>query len=194
MSASCTHVSVVLHALVAMTAKNFQVSPVSSATLPADEEDEVMPVTSYLCQWKVPSKRKESILPMSAAVVEKHDYRKQKKRRVGITEDFDPRPLEYRGTAQSNLPALLDSVLDESLGVSVPFDPSYCHQTLPVNSPDVPATSAIKATVSVFKESLKMPAENNTRGQRDSLLWFFVCRYHITASQFGEILHCRLIS
>ena len=79
MTASCTHVAAVSHALVAMTTKNFQVRSASSSTFPADEEDEVMPVTSYLCHWKVPSKRKESNLLMSAAVFEKYDYRKQKK-------------------------------------------------------------------------------------------------------------------
>ena len=150
MSASSTHVSGVLHALVAMTMKNFQVRRASSSTSPADEEDEVMPVMSHLCQWKVPSKSKESNLLMSVPDFEKHDYRKQKKRTVSITEDSDPRPLEYRGTAQSNLPALLDSVRGESRGVSVLFDPSYCHQTVPVSSPDIPAMSAIKGTVSAF--------------------------------------------
>ncbi len=156
-----------------------------------------MPVTSYLCQWKVPKKRKESNLPMSAAVFEKHDYQKQKKRRISITEDFDPRPIECRGTAQSLLPALLDSIRGESLGVSVLFDPKYCHQTMPVTHPDVPATSAIKKTVEAFKKSLRMPAaklreiEQNTRAQRDSPLWFSVRHYRITASRFGEILHRR---
>ena len=200
MSASCTHVSAVLHALVAVTAKNFQVQPALASTSLADEEDEVMPVTSYLCQWKVPKKRKESNLPMSAVVFEKHDYHKQKKRRMSVTEDFDPRPVECRGTAQSLLPALLDSVCGESLGVSVLFDPRYCQQTVPVSSPDIPATSAIKEAVSAFKESLIMPTaklqeiEQNTRAQGDSQLWYSVRKYRITASKFGEILHRRAIT
>ncbi len=193
------HVSAVLHALVAMTAKNFQVQPALPSTPSADEKDEVMPVTSYLCQWKVP--KKESNLPMSAAVFENHDYQKQKKRRISITEDFVPRPMECRGTAQSLLPALLDSIRGESLGVSVLFDPKYCHQTMPVTHPDVPATSAIKKTVEAFKESLRMPAaklqeieQNTPRTQRDSPLWFSVRRYRITASRFGEILHRRTVT
>ena len=84
-SASCTHISAVLHALVALTSSGgsgFQLKPALPSTSLPDEEDEVMPITSYLCQWKVPKKQKESNLTMSAAVFEKHDYCKQKKRRV----------------------------------------------------------------------------------------------------------------
>jgi len=78
-SASCTHVSAVLHALVALTTTGFQLQPALPSTSLPDEEDAIMPVTSYLCQWKVPKKRKESNLPMSATVFEKHDYHEQKK-------------------------------------------------------------------------------------------------------------------
>ena len=183
-----------LHALVALTTTGFQLHPALPSTSLPDEENEVMPVTSYLCQWKVPKKRKESNLPMSAAVFEKHDYRKQKKRRVSLTEDFDPRPVDCRGNATSLLPALLDSVRGESLGVSLLFDPQCCHQTIPVTRPGVPDTSSLKETVSAFKESLKVSAdklreiERNTREQRQSPLWFEVRRYRITASRFGEIL------
>ena len=186
-----------LHALVAMTAKSFPLQPALSSTTSADEEDEVMPVTSYLCQWKVPKKRKESNLPMSAVVFEKHDYRKQKKRKATVTEDFDPRPVECRGNAQALLGEFLENVRGESIGVSVMFDSKYCHQTVPATRPDIPATSVIKETVHAFKQSLQMPAEKlreieqNTREQRNSPLWLKVRRYRITASRFGEILHRR---
>lgn len=112
---------------------------------------------------------------MSAAVFEKHDYRKQKKRRVSLTEDFDPRPVDCRGNATSLLPALLDSVCGESLGVSLLFDPQCCHQTIPVTRPGVPDTSSLKETVSAFKESLKVSADKlreiewNTREQHSPL-------------------------
>ena len=183
-----------LHALVALKSRTNRLQPHLSASDTSEEED-VMPITSYLCQWKVPKKRKESNIPMSAAVFEKHDYQRQKKRRLSITEDFDPRPAECRGTAPTLLPALLDSVRGESLGVSVMFDSTYCHNTMPQSSPDIPSTSAIRSTVEAFKESLRMPPEKlrnieqSTREQRDSQLWFEVRRYRITASRFGEILH-----
>jgi len=108
---------------------------------------------------------------MSAAVFEKHDYRKQKKRRLTLMEDFDPRPEDCRGTAASLLPTLLDSLRGESLGVSLLFDPQYCHKTIPVTQPGVPDTSSLKETVSAFKDSLKVPADKlreikqNTREQ-----------------------------
>ena len=82
-SASCTRISAVLHALVALTSSGgsgFQLKPALPSTSLPNEEDEVMPITSYLCQWKVPKKWKESNLIMSAAVFEKHDYCKQKEK------------------------------------------------------------------------------------------------------------------
>ena len=195
-SASCTHVSAVLHALVALTTNNRQVQP-SLPSVSTGDEDEMMPVTSYLCQWKVPKKRKESNLAMSEAVFEKHDYHKPKKRKISLTEDFDPRPIELRGNAQSLLETFLKTVHGESLGVSVMFDPQYCHQTMPDIQPDMPSVCVIKKTVASFKESLRMPAEklreieHNTRAQRDSPLWFSCRRYRITASRFGDIVRRR---
>ena len=61
-SASCTHVSAVLHALAALTPASFQLR----ATLPCandSDDEESTPVTSLPCQWKPPKKRKESTLP-----------------------------------------------------------------------------------------------------------------------------------
>ena len=197
MSASCVHVSSLLHALVAMTANNMQLHPSLPSTSAADEVEESMPITSYLCQWKVPKKRKESNQPMSAINFEKHDYQNQKKRRLGPTEAFDPRPSECKGTAQNLLDTFIENVRGESLGVSVLFDPVYCHKDVPPSLSDVPTVSVIKATVAAFKESLKMPPdklrqiEQSTREQRKSSLWFSIRRYRITASRFGEVLRRR---
>ena len=58
MSAGCTHVSALLHALVATTFTEFTIRPTSSAS--NSEED--IPVTSYPCQWKAVKKRKHSTL------------------------------------------------------------------------------------------------------------------------------------
>jgi len=85
---------------------------------------------------------------MSAPVFEKHDCHKQKKR-LTLTEDFDPQPEDCRGTAASLLPTLLDSLRGESLGVSLLFDPQYCHKTIPVTQPGVPDTPSLKETLSI---------------------------------------------
>ena len=107
---------------------------------------------------------------MSETVFEKHDYRNQKKRKLSLTEDFDPRPVEL----------LLDTVRGESLGVSLLFDPKYRQVTTAVNNPDpsIPDTCVLKETIVAFKESLKLSAEKlreieqTTREQRNSSLWF----------------------
>ena len=131
-SASCVHVSSLLHDLVVVTANNIQLHPSLPSTSVADKEEETMPTTSFFCQWKVPKKRKESNQPISAITFEKHDYQKEKKSRLSLTKDFDPYPSECKGTAQNLLDSFLENVCGESLGVSVLFDPVYCHKDVHV--------------------------------------------------------------
>ncbi len=193
-SASCTHMSALLHALVAMSPAKFHLQP----GLPAinEEDEEALPVTSYPCQWKEPRKRKESTLPMSQAHFEKHVKRK---RTVRPVEDFDPRPEKYRGTANNHLPALLDKLNGKGLCISLLLDPrcqywSNTESVLPAGTPEQPSTSALKSTVVAFKESLKLSPEQirqidrDTKDQRHSALWFSVRRYRLTASLFGGVL------
>ena len=200
-SASCTHVSALLHALVAITTSGKQPIEVQSAD--EVDEEEAQPVTSYLCQWKVPKNRKESNVPMSGAVFEKHNFQKQLKRKRTPTEDFDPRPLDCRGNVKTrHLPEFLEAVRNESLGISLLLDPRYCSSDAndpPIDSVsiNVPETAQLKRSISAFKESLKLPSdklreiEHNTRDQHLSDVWLFVRRYRLTASRFGEILHRR---
>ena len=197
-SASCTHVSALLHSLVSMTSKNFQVSPeLPSSVLVDGDSEQTMPVTSLLSRWNVPRVRKESNLQLSDAIFEKHDYQKPIKRKRRQIKDFDPRPEEYRCNAKELLGKLLENVRGESLGVSLLFDEQCSQPSLLSSDTSVPSTPDIKGTVKAFKQSLQMsPAqlrhvEQSTREQRYSAEWFSVRRYRITASHFGEILHRR---
>ena len=74
-STSCTHVSGLLHALVAVGPVDFQAPPGASAIA-----EELLPVTSFACQWKPLRKRKEATLKMVDAKFDKHVYGRQKKR------------------------------------------------------------------------------------------------------------------
>ena len=118
MSASCTHVSALLHALVAMSPT--EQCPHAST----DDIEDDLPCTSYPCQWKKPRSRKETNLKISDAKVEKHKYTKVKQRDLQPMEDFDPRPLKYRGTATTQMKEYLKKIRGKGLGVSVLFDPS----------------------------------------------------------------------
>lgn len=118
MSASCTHVSALLHALVALCPSTY-----SAGSIPDGSDDEALPVTSYACQWKVPSKRKDCTLPLSKIVFEKHSYGRERKRSLKIMEDFDPRPAEYHNTAKDLLQDFLGKVKGKGLGVSLLLDP-----------------------------------------------------------------------
>ncbi len=75
--------------------------------LQVDEEEEVLPITSYVCQWNVPKKRKDNTLPFSEATFNKHVYGREKKHSLRRIEGFDPRPEEYKQTANDSLPTLL---------------------------------------------------------------------------------------
>ena len=65
MSASCTHASALLQALVAATFSDFTIRSTSSAS--HSEED--LPVISYSCQWKAPKKHKQSTLRFTDSVL-----------------------------------------------------------------------------------------------------------------------------
>ena len=53
-SATCAHVSGLLHALVSLAPAQFQATPSTT-----DDVESPLPITSYTCNWKVPKKRKE---------------------------------------------------------------------------------------------------------------------------------------
>ena len=76
-SASCTHISGLLHGLVAMTPANFTSTITSDQTVESHDNDdgaETLPVTSFACQWKPPRKRKDSVLKFADTNFEKHTY------------------------------------------------------------------------------------------------------------------------
>ena len=54
-SATCTHVSGLLNAMVSMVPAQFQASPSTT-----DDMESLLLITSYTCKWKAPKKRKES--------------------------------------------------------------------------------------------------------------------------------------
>ena len=162
--ASRTHVSALLHALVAITPTRFLLQ--SNLSTDTEEDEEALPVTSYACQWKAPRKRKESNLPMSEAQFEKHVYGRTRKRTVRTIEDFNPRPHEYKRTASNHLPALLDKVHREGLCISLLLDPRCRHCTEDSASstatPEQPPICSLKATILAFRESLKLFTRENS--------------------------------
>ena len=158
-SASCTHVSALLQALVGMTPVAFQLQPSGTPSL---QTEEALPVTSFAFQWKPPRMRKQSSLPISEARFEKHVYGKERKRSLQPIEDFDPRPVEYRGTANQNLPTFLDKIRGEQLCVSLLLDPSFCHfeETVSEPSPGLPSEESLKGSISAFKASLSVTEDD----------------------------------
>ena len=159
LSASCTHVSALLHALVAATFTGYTIRPTSSASNLEDD----LPVTSYPCQWRAPKKCKQSTLRFADSVFEKHVYGKVKKRRLTPLEDFDPRPDKFKGKAKNSLPALLNDLRGEELCISLLLDSTLCpNDGTTLSSSFVPTSSTLpgieklKKSVSAFKESLSI--------------------------------------
>ena len=120
MSASCVHVSALLHALVSLKPS----SKIHDQALSDDNEDDGTPCTSTLCAWKVPKKRKASALRISDATFEKHEYGKERKYLLQDIQHYDPRPTDLRGNATNQLPELLERVKGKGLCVSLLFDPA----------------------------------------------------------------------
>ena len=140
-------------------------------------------------------------IPISTAVFEKHDYSKPVKKKFKCLEDFDPRPLKYRGTAVSRLPTLLDTIRGQQLCLSLLLDETCQHwpdedNALAGNSSyHMPTVTSLRDTISAFKNSLIMSEEEirnieqRTRDQRLSPLWHSARKFRLTASLFGSILH-----
>ena len=193
-SASCTHVSALLHALSALHAPS-AFEP-SIQRVDSDDEEESLPCTSQPCRWKPPKKRKESTLRLSDAEFVKHDYAKPVKKKIKQVENFDPRPESFRGTAKQGLPELLQKLKGEQLGVSLLLDSQYQVEDVldTPTSQNIPDVSKLKETILSFKETLQITAEKareierDTREQRNSNLWFSVRRHRITSSLFGAVL------
>lgn len=182
-----------------MTQTEFQLQP-ALPTSSIDDEDEVLPVTSYACQWKPPRTHKENTMKMAEAVFQKHQYDKRK-RVIEPVEHFDPRLVQYRGKANDRLPALLNKIHGQGLCISLLLDPQsrcWTSECAVPSTPEQPSLATLKATVVAFKESLHMSddaiskIERETRDQRLSSLWFSARRYRLTASIFGEVL-CRRV-
>ena len=114
-------------------------------------------------------------------------------------EDFDPRP-QYRGTAVTHLPSLLESISGQGLCLSQLLDPKYKYWNSDDSLSQVPAcnmpnldtlrTSAFKETLQLSEDKIRH-IEQNTREQRRSPLWHAVWRYRITASNFGAVMSRR---
>ena len=76
LSATCVHVSAILHALASITSSLWP-NPPSVVNVENDADTAVCP-TSLLNSWKPPRKRKESTLMMSQVKFEKHVYGKKR--------------------------------------------------------------------------------------------------------------------
>ena len=163
-SASCTHVSALLHALSALHAPSAFEPPMQEV----DSDVESLPCTSQPCRWKPPKKRKESILCLADATFVKNDYAKPHKK-IRQVEDFDPWPDSFRGTASQSLPELLQKLKGEQLCVSLLFDSQFQSDVISdeLSSPsshNIPGTSTLNDTISQFKETLKVRR----------VRWFFI--------------------
>jgi hypothetical protein len=122
------------------------------------------------------------------------------KKKIKPIEDYDPRPEQYKGTAASRLPALLDSVRGQELCVSLLFDEKCQHWgtnqdvAAAASSVHIPKIYELRDTITEFKRTLCISddkareIERDTREQRHSSLWHSVRRYRITSSLFGIVL------
>ena len=161
-----------------------------------------LPVTSFSCQWNVPRKRKESAAKISDLTFQKHVYGHQCTHTLRPLSDFDPRPIEHRGTAPASLQNFLATVKGKGLGVSLLLDKdtrvwtetneegASVHSS---ESPSLPSRDDLKERVSAFKECLHVTPEKirqierETKDQSRSAFWYSVRRYRITASVFGKV-------
>ena len=166
----------------------------------SSDEETALPITSYICQWNVPRKRKESNLPVAEAVFHKHVYGRQRKNMLKPIEDYDPRPNDLRGKAKDYLKTFLSKVRGQGLGVSLLLDEEcrcWSGSTENPLAPKLPTKQELQTRIKEFKKSLFMPSqklreiEQSTRGQSQNSLWHSVRQYRLTASHFGNIFRLK---
>ena len=179
LSASCVHISALLHALVALTPND---------DVCEDSDDEHTPITSLPCQWKPPRKRKHNAKQMSQAHFDKLEYGKAKKYSMQCLEEYDPRPEELRNSSAERLPQLLSDIRGEGLCVSLLLNSSFCAQNSEklTKSELLQKVESFKRTLAVTEEDVRK-IELSTRAQSQSPKWFEVCRNRLTASNFGRV-------
>ena len=188
LSASCVHVSAILHALVSLNPSHLHVPNPSMVVLP--EVNESVPVTSLINSWKPPHKRKESVTMLSKVHVkfQKHTYGRQRKHQMSPLESFDPCPEKICGTVNAGLERFLEATKGMGLCVSLLFDQSMQIWRQPSSNTkstppapteyDIPSKEKVQAEVISFKNSLAASEvdicqiEKETREQSDSLKWF----------------------
>ena len=87
---------------------------------------------------------------MSEGTFEKHVYGKQKKRSLKPLEEFDPRPVELRGTANERLPELLDKLHGKGLSISSLDSKSRCWILEGDQDPELPSKQDLQRRVAEF--------------------------------------------
>ena len=153
-SASCTHVSALLHILVSFTPPGFE----HALNNDTGAEDAVQPVTSFLCQWDAPHKHKESNMQISNTKFQKHVYGRKRKHAIEPLTDFDPRPEELRGNSKEQLTTYLNKVRGQGIGLSLLFDDqSRCWSTASestsqnYHTPMLPTKRELQERVTAFR-------------------------------------------
>ena len=191
LSASCVHVSALLHALVHMFS--------TEGAPPETESDSegVVPITSLACKRVMPRKQKERALKVSDAQFKRLLFSKPSKN-VGSLIIFDPRPPEYRGTALQYLPTLLEQLKGKRLCVSLLFDPDTTATNIESFIPLPKEVMELK--IVELRESLTLTEEDarkieaETKAQRNSQEWFDARKFRITASLFGVVKRLKVES
>ena len=191
--------SALLHALTSISSSQvpFHVTGTPGTNDNVDEEDTPLPITSFICQWVKPRKRKENSAKMSETDFLKHVYGRTIKHELKPIASFDPRPSEYKGNVSVQLVPYLEKVRGMGIGISMLLDSSTQvwseHSDSDTSAMTLPSKSEVEDRVKAFISSLHLPLEKireierNTKLQHQSASWYNARKYRLTASLFGEV-------
>ena len=138
-------------------------------------------------------RRKDATQKVSDAEFRKHVFGRERKNKLALISNFDPRPEEYKGTANDGLDILMQSMREMKLtsGLSVLLDPSCRSEKdrgMVFSDAEIfQKVEAPKLQMSMTPDERDL-TEASTRGQSLNEEWHKAREHRITASVFGDIV------
>ena len=154
-----------------------------------EDDQQPLPVTSFLCQWKQPRKTKKSNLCIGKVQCKRHHFgrRGSKNQLKTLTQDQCTYTVQRLLLFQHSSHQSEILTLEPRLGVSVLMDETLTSQ-YKVLEEDIPQQVEVLVKTLTLSEDERRRVESNTRELNQCKGWYEIRKHRLTASNFGKVL------